>query len=239
MSKPIIGITGSLGTAQEDKQPNARVMANRLYVDCLVEAGGTPVVLTPQSDPTEVASLIDGWLIPGGDDIDASYFGEENHPKAEHEGRERVDFEFALWKAMDPAMPVLGICYGCQFIDVARGGTLVQHLPDVVGNDDHSGGTRQRFHVEPGSLLESVVGEREIEGKSYHHQAVRTPGEGLRVVARHEDGTVEGVEDATGRWILGVQWHPERTADERPSQSIFAAFVAEAARRSAGRRDRK
>lgn len=235
--RPLIGVTGNIGTVVGDKNEGQRVHLYRHYLECLVEAGAFAVIV-PHRIPQIVAGMLDGWLIPGGDDLDPARWGEERHPETKLEDPSRVDFEMELWDQLDPAMPVLGICYGCQFLNVVHGGTVLQHVPDVVGNGSHSGGTLQHYRIEPGSKLsEALAGATEVEGKSFHHQAVGRLGDGLRVVANHEDGIVEGVERTDSRWVVGVQWHPERTPESAESQNLFRAFVhqAEAYRRSRNR----
>jgi len=229
MRKPVIGITSTFGTLEGDKEKGRRVYLYRDYTDCVIAAGGVPCVIPPNSDPAAVAQVLDGWLIPGGGDIDASYYGQSNHPKSSHEQKVRIDFELGLFKAMNPDMPVFGICYGCQFINVARGGSLIQHVPDIVGNEKHSGGTLQQYEVAPVSLLQEIVKATEVEGKSYHHQAVDALGDLLAVSARHEDGIIEAIEDVSGKWLLGVQWHPERTPESVASRNLFDRFVQKAA----------
>lgn len=228
--KPIIGITGEARHAPEDLRTQGKIELGWNYADEVAKAGGVPVVIPPMADMAELAPMLDGWLITGGLDIDASRFGEENHPKVEKQDPARYEAEESLMRFADPRMPVLGICYGCQFLNVVRGGKLIQHLPDVLGHESHSGGTLQRYSIDQGSLLSGAAGTTEVEGKSYHHQAVGELGSGLKVVARHEDGTVEGVEDDSGRWLVGVQWHPERTPEDPATQSLFRRFVAEALR---------
>jgi len=164
-------------------------------------------------------------LIPGGDDIDAGRFGEENHPKVSLQDPARFDGEQRLWNQISTDLPILGICYGCQFLNVARGGTLIQHLPDVVGHEQHTGGTLQEYQVEPGSHLECVIGTQTITGKSYHHQAVKDTGRNLKVVSKNEDGTIEAIEATDRPWFIGVQWHPERTLQDGPTLLIFKNFV--------------
>ena len=191
------------------------------------------------ADMQEIAELIDGWLIPGGDDIDAKQFGEENHPKVSLQDPARFEGEAALYRQIPDEMPILGICYGCQFLNVVRGGTLIQHLPDVVGHEQHTGGTVQRYEVDPTSKLAGVIGNGSIEGKSYHHQAVKDLGEHLTITSRSEDGTVEAVEATDRPWVIGVQWHPERSFEDPSTRKIFDNLIqaAQLYRESKGRRD--
>lgn len=226
--KPIIGITVEFKPEPEKPQSGGLLTLNRNYVVAVEAAGGVPLLIPPTTEPATIAELIDGWLIPGGDDIDASEFGEENHPKVTLMAPDRFKFEKSLFQAVDPQLPVLGICYGCQFVNVVRGGALEQHVPDRVGGTHHSGGTLEENPLDPGSLLAAAAETNLMLGKSYHHQAVGRLGAGLRTVATHSDGTVEAIEATDRPWMIGVQWHPERTQEDQATRRLFAAFVAAA-----------
>lgn len=225
--KPLIGITVNAKEEPEDKS-GGRLWLNWNYAQSVADAGGIPILIPPQADMAELARIIDGWLIPGGYDIDAKHFGEENHSAVQLIEEERFQAEAELYKHMDPATPVFGICYGCQFINVQRGGKLIQHLPDVVGHEAHEGGTEQKYKVLSGSKLGQIVGSDVAEGKSYHHQAVGALGHNLTVVAEHEDGMIEAIEATDRPWMVGVQWHPERTFTDPASRKLFDAFIAAA-----------
>lgn len=222
--KPIIGITVECLHDPVDGRTRGKLTLNWNYAEVISEAGGVPIVIPPTADIESVVPLLDGWLIPGGYDIDASNWGEPNHPNVELQDPSRFAFERELFRRADPQMPVLGICYGCQFLNVVRGGSLVQHVPDVVGSNTHSEGALAMSEVEPGSKLAQAVGAASVEGRSYHHQAVGRLGEGLKVTARHSDGTAEAIEAEDRPWMLGVQWHPERHLDEA-SLSLFRVFI--------------
>jgi putative glutamine amidotransferase len=228
MSKPLIAITVDVIPEPDNERTRGRLSLNWNYAQMVAEAGGNPLLVTPLTDTGEIASLIDGWLIPGGDDIDASHFGEENHPKVGLQDPRRWEMESGLYSNISPELPILGICYGCQFLNVKRGGSLIQHVPDVVNHESHSGGTMQTYHVASSSFLAKYAGTDWIEGKSYHHQAVGQLGQGLEVVAKTEDGTVEAIEDKTKPFLVGVQWHPERTPDDEATRSLFREFIAAA-----------
>lgn len=228
--KPLIGITVNAKEEPADKT-GGKLWLNWNYAQVVADAGGIPVLIPPQADKAELCKVLHGWLIPGGDDIDAKHFGEENHPAVKPIEEERYQSEAELYQNADPNMPVLGICYGCQFINVMRGGKLIQHLPDVVDHESHEGGTEQSYTIREGSKLQSIVGAQ-TTGKSYHHQAVGPVGEGLTVVAEHEDGMVEALEATDRPWMIGVQWHPERTFEDERSRKLFEAFI-DAARRYA------
>ena len=229
MIRPVIGITTSCGTDPNDETSSERLYVNRLYADCILAAGGAPILLTKQT-PVEVAlDLIDGLLIPGGDDIDARFFNQENHPAVKPEDPERFLFEQALLEVLPGEVPVFGICYGCQAMNVVRGGDLVQHVPDKVANTQHAGGTLQEYEVVSDSKLAALVGTTRPQGKSFHHQANDKPGEGLRVVATSEDGVIEAIEDPALPYVIGVQWHPERTPADPSTVRLFKSFVEAAA----------
>jgi putative glutamine amidotransferase len=136
--------------------------------------------------------------------------------------------EYQLYKNIHPDLPILGICYGCQFLNVMHDGTLIKHLPDMLGNDEHEKGNLQEYILEKGSKLAAILGKEKTTGKSYHHQGIGKLGEGLRVVARHADGTIEAIESEGKRWLMGVQWHPERTSESSDSHRIFSEFIEQA-----------
>jgi len=228
MSLPVIGITTSCGPDPNDRPGTERIYVNRLYADCLLAAGAVPILLTKQTPPETVLELVDGLLIPGGDDIDASHFGEENHPAVNLEDPGRYPYEKSLLDALPEAAPVLGICYGCQAINVYRGGSVIQHIPDRVPGSEHAGGTVQEYALDSSSRLAGIVGSDTVRGKSYHHQSNESVGRGLRIVGRTADGIIEAIEDSAGRWVIGVQWHPERTPDDPGTVRLFKAFVGAA-----------
>ena len=222
--KPLIGITVNAKEVPGDKT-GGKLWLNWNYAQAIADLGGIPILIPPQADMVELSRTIDGWLIPGGDDIDAKYFGEENHSLVTTIEPERFDAEAELYKHLPAETPVLGICYGCQLINVLRGGKLIQHLPDVVGHGTHAGGTKQTYSVRSGSKLSNIVGSEVIKGDSYHHQAIGALGGGLTVVAEHDDGMVEAIEATDRPWMVGVQWHPERTVNDPESKRIFEAFI--------------
>jgi putative glutamine amidotransferase len=227
--KPVIGITVDCVRDPEEQRTKGLLTLNWNYAQAAADAGGVPIIIPPQADMSLLANMIDGWLIPGGADIDAARFGEENHPEVGLQDPARYDAESRLFEAVAPEMPVLGICYGCQFLNVVRGGSLEQHLPDRVGHTEHTGGTLQTYPLLE-SKLKDIVDAKQVVGKSYHHQAVKRLGQGLVITSWHEDNTVEAIEATDRPWMIGVQWHPERTADDDATQRIFIAFVAEAAK---------
>lgn len=227
--KPIIGISVDCTRDPEDLRTGGKLELNWNYAQAVADAGGVPVLIPPTADMTVLAGIVHGWLIPGGADIDAARFGEENHPKVVLQDPNRYEAELRMFEAIDPALPVFGICYGCQFLNVAKGGSLLQHVPDVVGNDSHSGGTLQQYGIDQNSQLGMIVETNVMTGKSYHHQAIGRTATGLRVVSRHIDGTIEAVESTDRPWMIGVQWHPERTPEDGPTRKLFQDFIRAAA----------
>lgn len=204
------------------------------YVARVVEAGGLPVLL-PVVDPGlvgELLALLDGLLVIGGDDVDPAAYGAAPHPDLGPVDAARDRFELALLRAAAAAdLPTLGICRGLQVMNVAFGGTLIQHVPGEVEGALVHGGRYDACHdvaVVPGSRLASVLEATTAAVNSHHHQAVARPAPSLVVTARAADGVVEAAEDPTRRLLLGVQWHPERMEGADSTRRLFAALVAHA-----------
>ena len=206
------------------------------YIDAIQAAGGLAVMIPPdpelEQDPDEVLDLIDGLILAGGNDIDPGRYGSQPHPETRPPVPERDSFEIALLcRAWDRDLPVLGICRGMQLINVARGGTLHQHLPEEFGHEDHRripgsfDGSDHDVRLEPGSLAAGAAGEEVHVTKSHHHQGIDILGDGLQITGRATvDELPEAIEAGDRRFVLGVQWHPE--ADE--ASSVVAALVEEA-----------
>jgi len=227
--RPLIGITCSCVSAPDNQESHGEVTLNWNYAEAVAEAGGNPIVIPPTAQPSELAPLLDGWLITGGLDIPPEFYNGAPHPTLKLADDARVSFEFNLLREVHPQLPILGICYGCQFLNIARGGGIEQHLPDRLGHHSHAGGELQSYRMASGSRLQRFVGLEEVRGKSYHHQAVGSIGRALEPVAWHEDGTIEAIEDSSLPFFVGVQWHPERTPDAEESKNLFLAFVQAAA----------
>jgi putative glutamine amidotransferase len=227
--KPIIGITTESQFDSDNARSRGKITLNWNYFELVSRHGGVPIVIPPTADLDVIVPMLDGWLIPGGRDMDAQHFHEANHPAVELQDPSRWELESALFEKISPELPVLGICYGCQFLNVIQGGSLNQHLPDELGHDDHSAGRLQTYHVVKDSLLGQVIETDTISGKSFHHQGVRRLGRGVVATARHQDGTVEAIEIPDRGWTVAVQWHPERTENDPASQNLFDAFIHEAA----------
>lgn len=223
--KPIIGITIVAEPDPADLRTGGVLKLNYNYAQAIADAGGIPLLIPPQADVEAIANIIDGWLIPGGLDIDPAEYGQENHPANEIMPPARYNLEKSLYAAIPDDLPVLGICYGCQFLNVMEGGDLIQHLPDEVeGSETHKPGSVQDYKVEGATKLGEIVGP-EASGASYHHQAVGQVAPSLRVTARAEDGVIEAIESVDRDFLVAVQWHPERTPDNPTSKKLFQAFV--------------
>lgn len=229
MARPVIGITTYVTAARWSNWELEAALVPADYVRAVERAGGRALLVPPSHDGVEeTLESLDGLIFSGGSDLDPELYGQEAHAETSDVVRNRDTAELALLEAaLERDMPVLAICRGSQVLNVARGGDLVQHLPDVVGDEKHkhTPGTfaDHDVSVEDGSRLASVLGER-APVKSHHHQGFGKVGEGLRVVAHAEDGTIEAVEDPTRRFVLGVLWHPEAGEDAR----LFEELVREA-----------
>lgn len=232
MAKPII-VIGS------DLKPGPRrdcAFTYLTYVDALRRAGALPLVLPPHpEDAAELMKSIDGIMLAGGRDIDPELFGEIRHPSVKPMDPRRQSGELALARhAREAGVPTLGICLGMQTMAVAAGGELIQDIPtsfdDALRHETDESGIRvtHQIRVEPGTRLASILGERTLDVNSSHHQAVRTPGAGMRISAHAGDGIIEGIEDPDHRFYVGVQWHPEEMVHEESADALFRAF-AEAA----------
>ena len=199
------------------------------YVQMVEAAGGRPLLVPPSEEAIdETLDALDGVLFSGGSDIDPSEYGHELHPETNGTRPERDRGELALLSAaLERDMPVLAVCRGSQVLNVARGGDLVQHLPDVVGDEKHKHTpgvfADHEVEVKEGTRLGSLLGER-APVKSHHHQGFGTIGDGLVESAWADDGTLEAIEDPAKRFAVGVLWHPEEGEDE----TLFRALVDEA-----------
>jgi gamma-glutamyl-gamma-aminobutyrate hydrolase PuuD len=234
--RPIIGITSYAETARWGAWECPAALIPLAYVRVVENAGGRPLLVPPsQEGVEETLDAVDGLIFSGGADLDPATYGAEAHPATNGVRPERDNAELTLLEAaLARDMPVLAVCRGSQILNVARGGDLVQHLPDVVGTDTHkeTPGVFSDHDVEvaAGTRLNELVGDR-TPVKSHHHQGFGRIGEGLEESARAEDGTVEAIEDPSRRFALGVLWHPEEGEDA----ALFRALVDEALRYRAER----
>ncbi len=200
------------------------------YRDALIATEIAPQLVEAGSSVS--LSEYHGLLLTGGTDVDPALYGETRHPETEEPDRERDDFECALLhQALDRDLPVLAICRGLQLMNVAMGGSLVQHLEPLEHHRRRSADRSVPVHkvkVEPATLLESATGRTELSVNSRHHQAVNTVGRNLRISgADPEDGIVEALESPDHRFVLAVQWHPENQVTSDAAQlRIFQSFGA-------------
>lgn len=225
----LIGISLSLDAKGRFRRGRRYHYLDERYAGAVAEAGGAPVYLPIQPRPGEIADRIDGLVIPGGDDIppDVPY---PESVRFDATPAEQIDFDRALLaRALARGIPVLGICYGMQILALHHGGSLHHHIPlDVPGAVDHAlpqGEARHPIRVEPGTRLEAAIGAHPGSVNSSHHQAVASPGEGLRASARAADGVIEAIERSDPPFCLGVQWHPERASRTHRAR-LFGAFLS-------------
>jgi len=244
---PVIGITTYEDQASWRGWSARAAMLPYVYVDAVRRSGGRAVLLPPGGDDDEasvtVASL-DGLLVTGGPDIDPVRYGAARHPRTQAPTTLRDAWDLAVTgHALRLGVPLLAICRGMQVLNVCRGGTLHQHLPDLVGHGRHNGPPKgfglHQVRISPDSTLAAILpGDGTFEVPTKHHQSVDLLGDGLKAVAWEEDGTIEAVEPGPSElggfsgFVLGVQWHPEQGTDPR----LFTALVGAAAERAEAER---
>jgi putative glutamine amidotransferase len=243
VSRPVIGICTALERARWRHWDQEAVLLPRSYVRAAQAAGGLAILIPPDetlvADSEEVLALLDGLVLAGGADIDPSAYGADRHPKTGRTVPERDAVEIALARgALEGDLPLLGICRGMQLMNVALGGTLLQHLPESLGHHEHRrtlGSFDDADHdvrLEPGSLAARAAGEELHPTKSHHHQGIDRLGEGAVVTGWSTlEGLPEAIEVLDLRFALGVQWHPE--VDER--SRLMSALVEEARSRRLAR----
>ena len=227
--RPVIGITSYAQDARWGVWHLPAALVPLAYVDAIEKAGGRAIVIPPaEEDVEETLDTLDGIVFSGGADVDPSRYGAEAHPETDVPQTRRDAGELALLQAaLERDLPTLAICRGFQLLNVARGGDLVQHLPEAVGTDVHKQ-VPGEFAVHPvevkgGTRLAGIVGATP-EVTSHHHQALGRIGDGLVESAWAADGTLEAVEDPTRRFVVGVQWHPEAGEDA----ALFEELVEQA-----------
>jgi putative glutamine amidotransferase len=233
MSAPVIGIT----TYGRDER--GRYTLPSEYVSAVERAGAVPLLIPPvPAHAQRYLELVDGIVLAGGGDIDPSHYRGDTHETLYNIDASRDGLELELARRIvERRQPTLAICRGMQVLNVALGGTLIEHLPAVVGEHVlHRKPPREptphAVKVKAGSKLAAVAGATEFAPMSWHHQAVRALAPGLEAVATAPDGTIEAVELAAHPWLIAVQWHPELTAHQDPvQQRLFDALVASTAKK--------
>jgi len=244
---PVIGITAYDDEASWRNWKARAAMLPYAYVDAVRQGGGRPVLLPPGEDKAEASATVaglDGLVVSGGPDVDPVRYGQPRHPRTQPPVTLRDEWDLAVTgAALAQGVPLLAICRGMQVLNVCRGGTLHQHVPDLVGHGRHEGTPgvygRHRVRIGADSVLARIVPEPGyLDVPTYHHQAVDLLGDGLRAVAWAEDGLIEAVEPGPTEFgglsgfVLGVQWHPEQGQDMR----LFGALVSAALERAASER---
>jgi putative glutamine amidotransferase len=235
--RPVIGITTYAEQARWGQWDLPAALIPLAYVRAIEAAGGRPLLVPPSEEGVEeTLDAVDGMLFSGGGDLDPSLYGAEPHPATAGVRTERDRAELALLEAaLARDMPVLAVCRGSQVLNVARGGDLVQHLPEVVGDEKHKERlgffSEHEVEVSSGSRLGGLVGARGAI-KSSHHQGFGRIGEKLVATAWADDGTIEAIEDPSRRFALGVLWHPEEGEDA----ALFHGLVDEARKYRSERR---
>ncbi|SDD70996.1 gamma-glutamyl-gamma-aminobutyrate hydrolase family protein [Actinokineospora iranica] len=230
---PVIGVTTYLEHSTFGIWEAEAAVLHRVYVDSVCAAGGNAVLLPPIGDwRADTVDWLDGLVLAGGADIDPRRYGQEPHPTTGTPQPTRDAAEFALLDAaIRLDLPLLAVCRGMQVLNIARGGTLHQHTPEVVGNTDHQPEVarfgKTELSIRPASTLATILGSS-AQTHCHHHQSIDRLGAGLTVAATAPDGTIEAVELPAATFVLGVQSHPEQDpADVR----LFAALVQAACRR--------
>lgn len=212
-------------------------LTGRNYSEAVVRAGGLPVMVASLDEDLAESYLecVDGVLFTGGVDADPGFYGQQPEPGLGRVDLERDDFELALYRlAREHELPILGVCRGIQLINVAQGGTLHQHLPNLPQAIQHSqvaidGRPSHAVGLEPSSLLARGLKSERLRANSYHHQGIDRLGEGLRAVGWTSDGIVEALEGVDGAPLLAVQWHPEMSFSRYPEHLLPFQLLIEAA----------
>lgn len=230
-SEPIIGLTTYLQRAQTGVWDVRAAFLPQVYFEAVTRVGAIAVLLPPQPVTEQIADRVldglDGLIVTGGRDVDPARYGQEAHETTDRPSAIRDDWEAALLTgAIERELPFLAICRGAQLLNVALGGSLHQHLPDVIGSNRYQLGNGEfstvGVAVEPDSAVGRMTGSDGLTVEVYHHQAIDRLAPGLRVTARSEDDVIEAVELDGVPFGVGVQWHPEQTPDDL---RLFAGLV--------------
>ena len=243
---PLIAVTTSevregrsVTLTRHGEPPDHEMALGLKYLQAIETAGGVPVVVPPLHEPA-VGPLLDrcsGLLLSGGPDLHPDAYGRDAHAETGPTEPALDGFELALAREADErGMPILAICRGLQLLNVVRGGTLHQHLPDVTGDrirhrqDEPGSRTTHWVSVAPGSHLDAILGRRRTKVNSFHHQAACDLGHALEATAWASDGTVEGLEASDRDFVVGVQWHAECLVGRPAQAGLFDAFIRAALR---------
>jgi len=234
-SRPNIGVTAATERVSYGVWEDIpAVISPARYIQAVQRAGGRPVLLPPDredaEDPGGILGLLDALVVTGGaGDLDPALYGDERHPETGPVQEERDAYELALVRgALECEMPILGVCRGMQILNVAYGGTIEQHLPEVLGHEGHrhTPGTfaDHEVRLDPDSLAARAAGANRTPVNSHHHQGIKDVGSGLAVTGwAAEDDAVEALEDPSCSFVLGVLWHPE----EDDESQLIKALVSE------------
>lgn len=229
---PLVGVTTYLEQAQQGVWNVRAAFLPEQYLTGVTSSGGIAILLPPQNPDAADAAIagLDGLILTGGADVAPELYGAQRHPLTDPARVDRDAWELALFRAAERRrMPVLAICRGLQLVNVARGGTLQQHLPESLGTERYrlGGGVfaDNAVQVSDDTALAGVLGAGEVRVHSYHHQGIDRLGEGLVAAARSDDGLVQAFVDTSAGHVVGIQWHPEENAEDR---RLFADLVAQA-----------
>lgn len=238
---PLIGVTTYLERAQQGVWDVRAAFLPEQYLTGVTASGGIALLLPPQNPEAADAAIagMDGLILSGGADVAPELYGEERHPLTDPARVDRDAWELALFRAAERRrIPVLAICRGLQLVNVARGGTLQQHLPESLGTERYrlGGGVfaENDIEVADDTALAGVLGAGDVRVHSYHHQGIDRLGEGLVAAARSDDGLVQAFVDTSAGHVVGIQWHPEENAEDR---RLFADLVSQARAFAARRKE--
>jgi putative glutamine amidotransferase len=230
--RPLIAIPAAFERARYGVWDSQVALTPFSYIEAVQRAGASVLVIPPDpelvADPDRILDLVDGLILAGGSDVDPATYAQAPHPETKGFSEQRDSLELALIRrAIERDMPVLGICRGCQVLNIVQGGTLIQHVPDVVGGDEHKRnpgtfeGNEHDVELDQGTLAARAAGTLQHPTRSHHHQAVDQLGEGLVVSGRApSDGLIEAIEMPDREYVLGVQWHPEADVNSEVVSSL-------------------